>query len=88
MYYGLRAEVSFEVQWSMFRSATKCILRRTGIALHFGMGCYWIFKRYPDTVVTNNGEVGLLNLISHHFSCDSNILSNDILLWLYPKWVL
>ncbi len=40
-YYVLRAEVSFEVQWSRFWSAAKCVLRCTGIALQTDMGKLW-----------------------------------------------
>ncbi len=37
-YYILCAEVSFEVQWSTFWNAAKCILRCTGIALQTDVG--------------------------------------------------
>ena len=43
--YVLRAELSFEVQGSMFWSAVKYILRCTGIALQTDMGCMSFFQQ-------------------------------------------
>ena len=51
--YALCAEVSFEVQWSMFWSASKCILCCTGIALHFGMGLITLTVSSIDTMHQN-----------------------------------